>query len=472
VVVADEEGRIVMSNPAVQDLFGYFPEELVGEQVEVLIPEELHGAHRQHRTRFVTAPTPRQMGSALELLGRARDGREFPIDVSLAPVEVHGRSFVAAFVRDATERARATRRLRAINEITNSLLAGATVEATLPVIAHRALALVDAEASWITTPSWSGSLVVASAAGARVEALVGLELSEISSRSALVMQAGTSEVLADLSNADNVPDEIVALDLGPAIYAPLVSADRRVGTLVVARARGAERFDELDRALIEVFAGAAAVALALGRARDELGALRLVEEEERIARDLHDNVVQQLFALGLSLQSVSRIADGVVAERLEAAVDALDGVIREIRNAIFGVTRQSWATPDLEQKVQAVVEEMAGPLGFTPRLALEGATGAEVPAEIVDNLLSVLRESLSNISRHARASRADVVVRVEGGTVHASVADDGVGLSDGPSAGRGLRNMAERASKLGGKFAAGPRSPQGALIEWEVPIGH
>ncbi len=313
---------------------------------------------------------------------------------------------------------------------------------------------------------------MASAAGERAEALVGLELSETSSRSALVMEAGTPEVLADLSSADNVPDEIVALDLGPAIYAPLVSEDRRVGTLVVARATKAQPFDDFDRALIEVFAGATAVALALGKARDDVGALRLIEEEERIARDLHDGVIQQLFALGLSLEAVSRIADGVVAERLEAAVDALDGVIREIRNAIFGVSRRSSATPDLEEKVQALVEEMAGPLGFTPRLALEGSAESEVPREILDNLLAVVRESLSNISRHARASRADVVVRVGGGTVKASVADDGVGLPDGPSAGRGLGNMAERANKFGGQFAAKQRSPMGTLIEWEVPIGH
>ena len=411
------------------------------------------------------------MGSALELFGRERDGAQFPIDVSLAPVEVHGRHFVAAFVRDATERERATGRLRAINEITNALLAGASVEATLPTIAGRAQALVDAVAAWIVTPSSGAPLIVAAATGDLAERLVGLELSETSSRSALVMQAGKSEVLTDLTGAPNVPEEIAALGLGPAIYAPLITDERRVGILIVARSRGERAFDDLDRTLIEVFAGSAALAMTLGKVREELELLSLLADEERIARDLHDNVIQQLFAVGLSLQAVQNVARGVVSERLSAAIDVIDEVIREIRNTIFAANRPRSTSVGLQDRVKGLLEEMTAPLGFRPRLGLLGPTDIHVPGEIVDHLLSVVRESLSNISRHAHATRVDVVIHLRDDVVKLSVADDGVGLPNAPSAGYGLANMAERARALGGSFAVTQRSPTGTLLEWEAPLG-
>ena len=471
VIVADDEGRIVLSSPAVRATFGYYPEELVGEQIEMLIPEELRTVHHQHRERFASAPSARQMGSALELFGHERDGAQFPIDVSLAPVEVHGRHFVAAFVRDASERQRATGRLRAINEITNALLAGASVAATLPTIAGRAQVLVDAVAAWIVTPSSGAPLVVAAAAGELAERLVGFELSETSSRSALVMQAGKPEVLADLTGAPNVPEEIAALGLGAAIYAPLITDERRVGILIVARSRGEKTFDDLDRTLIEVFAGSAALAMALGNVREELEVLSLLADEERIARDLHDNVIQQLFAVGLSLQAVQNVARGVVSERLSAAIDVIDEVIREIRNTIFAVNRSRSASVGLQDRVQGLLEEMSALLGFRPRFRLLAPTDIEVPSEIVDHVLAVIRESLSNIARHAHASRVDVVIHLRDDVVRLSVADDGVGFPGGPSAGSGLTNMAERARSLGGSLATKPRNPTGTLLEWEVPIG-
>jgi|GEM_PF-654938 len=467
VIVVDESGRIILSNPAVQALFGYYPEELVGEQIETLIPQELHAFHREHRERFAKAPQARQMGSGLELTGRARDGTGVPIDVSLAPVEVLGRTLVAAFVRDATERQRTTGRLRAVNEVTSLVLAGGPVEKTLAVVAQHAVELVGAAAGWIVTPGPTACLV-STTVGAAAGPLLGLEINDTPRRPA----GGTTDTRSstmDLSAAE-VPKEIARLGFGPAICTPLVSERAFVGTLVVAREAKDDPFDDLDLALVEVFAGAATIALQLGRARDELEAVRILDDEERIALDLHDNVIQQLFALGLSLQATSQMTDGHVGERLGDAVDLLDGVIREIRNTIFGVTARSPRRRGLDHTLESLFDEMAVSLGFKPGLRLVGARDNDVPDEVLGHVVAVLRESLSHISRHARATRADVVVGVELDVVRISIVDDGVGPPEGVSAGHGLVKLAERARRLGGTFAAAPRSPNGMVLEWSVPV--
>jgi signal transduction histidine kinase len=212
------------------------------------------------------------------------------------------------------------------------------------------------------------------------------------------------------------------------------------------------------------------LAIELGEARDELEARRMLEVEERIAADLHDNVVQRLFALGLHLQGTSLMADGRVSQRLNDALDLLDEVIREIRNTVFEVRERSATRHGLEETVKRLVGEMAAPLGFRPRLRLVGSRKTEVSDDVLHQVLAVLRESLSNVSRHAHATRAEVVVRVEIDVVSLSVADDGVGLPDSPSAGDGLANMAERARRLGGSFTAKQRNPTGTLLEWSVPL--
>ncbi|WP_285564912.1 sensor histidine kinase, partial [Actinomadura rubrobrunea] len=212
-------------------------------------------------------------------------------------------------------------------------------------------------------------------------------------------------------------------------------------------------FSDATQRLLEAFAGQAAVALELADRRRDAERLALLEDRDRIARDLHDTVIQRLFATAMTLMSAGKITQRRdVAVRVQRAVDDLDDTIRQIRSTIFALQ----AGPDeegLRSRLHAVVDEAADHLGFAPSVRLDGLLDTAVSDEVGEHLLAVAREALSNVARHARAREAQVAVDVRDDEVVLRVEDDGVGLCEG---GRrsGLRNMAERAERLGGSFQA------------------
>jgi len=260
-----------------------------------------------------------------------------------------------------------------------------------------------------------------------------------------------------------------ALGLGPGLFCPLGVEDRILGALVVARPHGAPGFDVNDTALVEVFANAAMVALTLGEARVELEQLHATAERERIGRDLHDTVIQQLFALGMALQSIERLTGGPVASRIDRVVDGLDEVIREIRETIFLLERPALADSGLRSAVTAVVAAAAENLGFTPRVGFQGPVDSVTSEQLEPHVIAVLTEALSNVARHAEASSVEIVIAAEDNMLLVSVADNGVGPPKGRTAGNGLRNISERARALSGSVSITARSPSGTLVEWSVP---
>ena len=470
VVVVDTNSRIILASRAVADLFGYFPEELVGESIEILIPVAARAQHSEHLAAFFAAPRPRQMGDGLELAGRHFDGSEFAVEVSLAPVVVHGAHYAAAFVRDGRERKRVIDRANAVNEITQRILGGASAGEILPLIAQRARRLSRSQAVWVVMPGSTGELEITSVDGPGTEILLGVKLSPETSRSALVMRNGASEVVDDLSIADNVPFQVEQLDLGPGLYVPLIADARGLGTLVLGRAQGEPQFAPLDVAFAEVFATAIASAIENGEVRAELERLSLASEHERIGFDLHDTVIQKLFAIGLSLQATHSAVTGKTAERIEAAVDGLDGVIREIRNTIFRLSERTESARGLRDGLLRLGDKYSEELGFSPRFAFRGAVDASVPEIVTEQLFQVANEALSNVTRHARASTIEAIVVVEDGWLTFFLLDDGVGVTEEPSAGQGVSNMSIRAANLGGSFALSARDPKGTRLEWRVPI--
>jgi signal transduction histidine kinase len=204
--------------------------------------------------------------------------------------------------------------------------------------------------------------------------------------------------------------------------------------------------------------------------------LALVEDRERIARDLHDVIVQRLFATGLSLQGAAGLIRGdpdAAARRVTAAVDDLDLTVKHIRSAIFGlepiVGRDNGG---LRRRVLDLVAEAGDMLGFEPTVLFEGQVDSATPEPVAADVLATLREGLSNVARHAQASRVDIVVAVDGGgEILLRITDDGIGppAADQPR-GHGLDNMAARAEARGGSFEIGPSSPRGTEVAWRVPI--
>jgi signal transduction histidine kinase len=242
-----------------------------------------------------------------------------------------------------------------------------------------------------------------------------------------------------------------------------------VGSLYLCDKQTADEFTEEDERLAVALGAASGIAIDNARLQARLEHVAVLEDRERIARELHDKVIQRLFAAGMSLQTALPIAvRPEVANRITGAVDEIDETIRDIRHTIFAL--EAGSRRGVRVEIFAYVDAARESLGFTPELRLEGPIDATVPDATAEHLLATLSEALSNVARHAGASRADVVV-VSGSDLLLRVADDGVGLPERVEPGNGLRNMERRALELGGSFSARRGEDAGTVVEWRVPLG-
>jgi signal transduction histidine kinase len=252
---------------------------------------------------------------------------------------------------------------------------------------------------------------------------------------------------------------------------PIRARGQIYGYLYLTEKQGAPSFSEVDEEMVSALAVSAGIAVDNARLHTQLRELTLTEDRERIARDLHDTVIQRVFAVGLSLQGlVGRIRDPEVSERLQNAVGDLDETIRQVRTTIFALDPPPIAQGGLRAQALELCAQAARSLDFTPELRFVGPLDL-VPLGVSTEVLATLREALSNVARHARASQTEVNLTATGKELHLQVTDDGVGIGqDAPGDGRGLPNMAERAEALGGSFTLSARPSGGTVISWRVPI--
>jgi two-component system sensor histidine kinase DevS len=202
--------------------------------------------------------------------------------------------------------------------------------------------------------------------------------------------------------------------------------------------------------------------------REAADNLQLLEDRERIARDLHDLVIQRLFAAGMALQAaIARLDDADVADRVSHVVDDLDDTISELRTVIFGLHDRRDRQSSVRSSVMQIVSEERAALGCEPRIRFDGPVDS-IDDAIAEHLLAVLREGLSNVAHHAQATAVDIHLTADAQAVTLRIADDGIGVPDAPRAGNGLRNAADRAVALGGTFRLAPGTTGGTVFEWKV----
>ncbi|MFE6774804.1 GAF domain-containing protein [Streptomyces sp. NPDC057702] len=345
--------------------------------------------------------------------------------------------------------------------ITTALLSAGDAEDALVVVAEKARRLADSTAGIVLLPTESGGLEIVAVDAEEPAGLLG---TVVAPDAPIVphLMAGDPVFVEDSATDPRMTTDISAR-FGPSMMLPLRSGDRVLGILSTPRERGARPFTETERTLATQFAAQAALALLLAEAQRDRERLAVYEDRDRIARDLHDLVIQRLFATGMMLESAQRKAVvPLVQEKIGKAVDELDATIQEVRTAIFALEQGPAEAPaGLRTRVLREIGTAAVPLGFQPSARFVGAVDARVGELTGKNLIAALREALSNAFRHARASRIEVVVdatvRLPDGRegVRLTVADDGVGIAEG---GRrsGLRNLARRAEALGGSSGYGP----------------
>ncbi len=245
-----------------------------------------------------------------------------------------------------------------------------------------------------------------------------------------------------------------------AVYGNLYLTDKMDGTA----------FSDDDEALVGALAVAAGIAIENANLHRRAQEVVVYEERDRFARDLHDVVIQRLFAVGLSLQSLAALpGEADIAGRLQTAIADIDDTIRQVRSSIFELGTGG-RDDGVRTRVLSLLSDLTPVVGFEVACTFDGPVDTAVTPDVAEHLLATLREAVTNVGRHARASRADVSVIAHRSTCALAVTDDGVGLGDQPVRGLGLGNMERRAQRLGGTFSIASGPEGGTVVLWEVPL--
>jgi signal transduction histidine kinase len=250
---------------------------------------------------------------------------------------------------------------------------------------------------------------------------------------------------------------------------PIRAKGEVFGNLYLTDKLEADDFTDEDEALAEALALAAGIAIDNTRLHDRVRTISVLNDRERIGRDLHDRVVQRLFAVGMALQGAARLPElDLVRERIDKVVDDLDATISEIRTTIFELG-DSAIPGGLRQAVVGLADELAPTLGVRPELSFQGAIDNTIPQQTADHLLAVLREMLSNVGKHACATRVALTLIVAD-DITLEVVDNGIGIAPATNGhGLGLMNLRTRAEKLGGTFEIQTVESGGSKATWRVP---
>ncbi|GAA2051593.1 MULTISPECIES: sensor histidine kinase [Streptomyces] len=468
------------------------------------------------------------LAELLEHGGRPRPTRE-PGGVLAVPIRVHGAGFGGLYLAEthdghpftdedrrmldilATEAGIAIGNARLYEavrqqarwmdgsvELSASLLAE-DVDNALAVVAEQARRLADADAGLVLVPTGDADNleVVAASITPGGPPLIGTAL-PADADTVRQLLSGEPVFIEDTATDPRLTTRRFAEHFGPCMLLPLTSGDRTLGALGLPRAPGGDPYSVPERAMATQFAQQAALALVLAQARADRESLAVYEDRDRIGRDLHDLVIQRLFAVGMLLEGARRAlpeATGTgrdgdrdrngrsngngVADRIGKAVTELDATIQEIRTTVFALQQQpDEAQAGLRTRVLRETGTAAQSLGFAPSVSFTGPVDTRVAEGVARNLVAALREALSNAARHARAGRVEVTVDATAAlpdgreAVRLTVADDGVGLPE-EGAGRrsGLRNLADRAAELGGYSELGPGlGGSGLKMIWHVPL--
>lgn len=479
-VIVDADGRMRFVNQQVEALFGYERVALLNEPIETLLPASIRKMHETDRGRYVDSPTVRSMGSGLELVARHRDGHEIPVEVSLSPIHTSDGSLrVLAAIRDVTDQAHARRDRERQTQLWETMAAFTTE--LLAATANNPLDIVAKHAQTLLLGDTASVFTLNGDKGLRTEGLSGVRLDTQNTphsvldrllRNVIIEKNAVVLDLRDFGADDASEPDPSRILFGSIVCARITSNDTDKA-ITVARRLEAVAFNDDDREDLSRFASQVNLALELAKRRADERRIAVVEDRERIARDLHDRVIGRLFATGLGLHTIaSSSTDHVMVSRAEQAIEDIDRSIADLRHAIFALSHTDAETVDIsevERLVARTIEEKHDHLGFAPKL-LVLRRDARIPLGVTGELVATLSESLANIARHANATKVDVQLDATADALTLSVLDNGRGIAHDHVPGNGLHNMTTRAGSLHGHCRVEPGSTGGTLVTWTVPL--
>jgi PAS domain S-box-containing protein len=458
------DGTVMTWNSGAEQLKGYSGHEIVGRHFEVFYPPEDIVAGKPERE---LADAVRD-GVFVDNGWRVRkDGTRFWAHVVITALYDGPmlRGF-AKVTRDDTAARAAIESGRVMTDITRALLTRASINDVLAMVTVHARQLTGAGRAWLATPLGTGFIVRASD-GRLPGPQVGDQLPSDPVMAA-VMTAGQPRFVADLTtDCPTLPD---VDSMGAGLLVPMAAGSGITGVLVATAPSGTSPFRQVDLELLHAFATQAELVLSYELAQQALRGREVSDDRERIARDLHDHVIQQLFGTGIALQNTAgHTEDAFTRVRIDEAVDHLDSTIRQIRTSIFDLHQPELCGPEsVRAQIVALVLDASRALTFQPVLRLDGAIDTIIEPSTCEHLLAALREMLSNVARHANASAATVSVTVNAEVV-VIVSDNGEGAPQDVVSGSGLRNLRARAGVLDGSFAFEASPNRGAIATLRIP---
>ena len=398
----------------------------------------------------------------LYLTERSRGGQFTADDEQLAIALAAAAGAAIANARQFAESEQRRRWLDASAELTSLLLSGTAVQPHA-LITQLAAAAADADFGTLAVPHGADQVIVTSVTGElaagmmnQVEALADSVAGQAirTGKPSLVTGEGRQAVAAVLSDGT-----------GPLIVVPLVAGEQIRGALLLGRLAARPGYTGTDLDMAATFAGHAAMAMELVRARADQITLAQAEDHDRIAGDLHDHVIQELFALGMRLQGDAARSDAATAERVNGYVDTLDEVINKIRTSIFGLHQPRADPTGLSARVMEIIDEHTAQLGFTAGIRFAGPLDPGPDEALAHDILAVTREALSNCARHARATAATISLVLQDGLITLDITDNGRGLGT-PARSSGLSSMRRRAERNGGTFQLTTPPTGGTHLTW------
>lgn len=365
--------------------------------------------------------------------------------------------------------------LDALHDVSGAILSGQDRRLVLEMVADHAGRLVDADLTILAIPSSDPSLLVLEVArGPQAKAVQGMLIPKERSISGEVIRTGEAVSVADASQESKAHKAMVEKGrMGPAMFVPLPVGTAVIGTLSVSNQPGKRPFVYDDLKLLQSFAGQAALMIEYARIKDELQRLAILDERERIAAEIHDGIIQSLFAVGMKLQATSsRIDDKEVATRLDEAIGGIDVAIRDLRNYIFGLRPGLLADRQLDQAIRDLAEEVRRGTSLAFEVSVDESLASELSGRAPD-ILQLVREAITNVARHATATTCRVSLRREDGKGWLEVADDGEGFDASEPAApghHGLANMRKRVDDLGGSVEITSAKGAGTRVSIALPL--
>ncbi|MEO9139960.1 MAG: histidine kinase [Jatrophihabitans sp.] len=373
--------------------------------------------------------------------------------------------------RTAAENARRDRWVTGASELARELVTGRHVS-PMTLVAQRLLDIADADLVSVMAPGpGEGEIVVIAAAGVNDAKWDRQLLSSDSVLAAAVMGSGEAHAIAHL------PEELLSdgmratLDVDGTLLIPLTGTTDKHALLTISRGPGRQAFSTGELGMATMFAGQVALALELAELQAHRDQIAVIEERDRIARDLHDHIIQRLFAIGLSVQRAASHMSGRPSQQLQIAVDDIDDTIKQIRSSIYKLTVPIVAqSGSVRAQAVQIFQDLECALGFVPTLDVEGPVDFGIGEDVLDDCVAVLREALTNIARHANATYARVAIRVVDGAIVVEVEDNGCGIGE-VTRRSGLSNLRTRAERRDGTLVVESGGSPGTRLIWRIPIG-